>query len=493
MKEPPRGEVLKLLVHLLRGLRGWSQEELASAAGIDESSVSHYERGKTVPSWKTLERLASAVGLSRPFVEACLLPALEAAVQMAAPSPERDDSSLEDPGPDLERILAGSIRSAVAAFLARLEERKSSRERSGPPAAEDRRQAIELWSRLENCKPEERRFLVETCPEFQTWALAERLCHQSSEAASSCVEEALELASLAHEVAGLAILDIAWRSRLEGYTLAFLANAKRVASDLKGAEEAFAQAWNLWKAGTEVFPGLLPEWRLLDLEASLHNDRRRFREALDRLARARAGAPPEAAVRILVKQAAILDQMGEAEQAIKVVREAAPLVDGERDPRLLFGLRFILAANLCALGRHTEAEPLLSEVRELAVALNKNLDLVRVLWLEGRLRSGLGRTREAVDAFEQVRREFTTRKIAYNAALVTLELAELYLAEGRTREVRDLAEEMMWVFRSQGIDREALVALKLFFDAVRTEAATAEMARRAVADLKKARRSASAA
>jgi tetratricopeptide (TPR) repeat protein len=180
----------------------------------------------------------------------------------------------------------------------------------------------------------------------------------------------------------------------------------------------------------------------------------------------------------MVNKAFTLEQMGEAERAVEVLREAAPLVDGRRERRLLFGLRFNLAANLCHLGRYAEAETLLPEVRALAVELRKELDLVRVVWLEAKLAAGLGRQAEASAAFEQVRREFTAREMAYDTALVTLELAELYLKDGRAREVRALAEEMMWVFRSQGIHREALAALQVFFEAVRNEAATAEMARR---------------
>jgi tetratricopeptide (TPR) repeat protein len=245
---------------------------------------------------------------------------------------------------------------------------------------------------------------------------------------------------------------------------------------LTGAEESFAHAWRLWKAGADAAPGLLAEWRLPDREASLHRDRRRFRQALDRLDQARAAAPPEVAGRILVNKASTLDQMGEAEHAIKVLSEAAPLVDGKRHPRLLFGLRFILTANLCHLGRYAEAEKLLPEVRALAVGLRNELDLVRVVWLEGKLAAGLGRHADASASFEQVRREFSAREMAYDGALITLEMAELYLGEGRTREVRALTEEMMWIFRSQGIHREALAALQLFFEAVRKEVATAEMA-----------------
>ena len=488
MKGSPRGEELKLLVRLLRGLRDWEQVELAAAAGMEESSICHYETGKTVPPRKTLERLVAAVGLPMPYVDGCLLPALKTALRLTGQLAEPDLADLENVWAGLGDVLKETARSTVAAFLSTLEEREAL-EQPGTPAAEDRRQAQICWSRLEICTPEERRYLVETCREFQTWAFAERLCHASEDAASDRPDRALELAGLACRVADLSPVSKALRLRLQGYALAYLANARRVANDLPGAEETLGRAWKLWEAGAQADTGLLEKWRLLDLEASLHRGRRRFREALDKLDQARASAPPDAIGRILMKKAYTLDQMGQAELAVEVLREAAPLVDSKREPRLRCVVKFNLAANLCHLGRYAEAESLLPEIQELAAGLRKELDLVRVAWLHGRIGAGLGRTREAATAFEQVRREFTARTMAYDVALVTLELAELYLAEGRTREVRALAEEMMWVFRSQGIQREALVALKLFFDAALSEAATVEMARRVLADVEEARRS----
>ncbi|HKI01889.1 MAG TPA: helix-turn-helix domain-containing protein [Thermoanaerobaculia bacterium] len=477
MEEWAKAEDLKLLVLLLRELGGWDQAGFAAAAGMSTSSICHYETGKTVPPRRTVKRLAATVGLPMSFVEASLLPALKAARAMAVPFPEGDFAELEKPGAELVRALAGTARPALAAFLSTLEEREPW-ERLGPPVEEDRQQALDAWSRLEPCTSEERRYLVETCREYQTWALAERLCHASAEAASDRADRALELAELACRAAELAPGGEAWRSRLQGYALAYLANARRVAGNLPEADETFARAWELWKAGAEAGPGLLAEWRLLGLEASLHRDRRRFRQALDRLDQARAMALPEAAGRILVKKAATLDQMGEAALAIEAVHEAAPFVEGTGEPRLLFGLRFILAANLCHLGRYAEAESLLPEVRALAVALRKELDLVRVVWLDGKLAAGLGRPAEAAASFEQVRREFTAQEIAWDAALVTLDLAELYLKSGRNREVRDLAEEMIWIFSSQEIHREALAALRIFCEAARNEAATAALARK---------------
>lgn len=45
----------------LREQRGWSQTELARAAGMTQSAVARFERGGTVPTLPVLERLAQAL------------------------------------------------------------------------------------------------------------------------------------------------------------------------------------------------------------------------------------------------------------------------------------------------------------------------------------------------------------------------------------------------------------------------------------------------
>ena len=61
----------------------------------------------------------------------------------------------------------------------------------------------------------------------------------------------------------------------------------------------------------------------------------------------------------------------------------------------------------------------------------------------------------------------------------------LWLEEGRTREVRQLAAGLGWIFRAQKIDREALTALALFCEAARRESATVELARQVIADIER--------
>jgi len=83
-------------------------------------------------------------------------------------------------------------------------------------------------------------------------------------------------------------------------------------------------------------------------------------------------------------------------------------------------------------------------------------------------------------ALEQVKRYFTENEIAYDAAVASLEVAILYLEEERTRGVKRLAEELLWVFQGQGVHQEALAALRLFCEAARKEEATVQLTRRVV-------------
>jgi tetratricopeptide (TPR) repeat protein len=307
-------------------------------------------------------------------------------------------------------------------------------------------------------------------------------------AAADDARKALELAELALSIARR-VPDEEGRARVEGYSWACLANARRVANDFDGADAAFARAWDLWQAGGEGDPELAPEWRLLSLEASLRRAQHRFPEALDLLDRARtaAGDDPTAAARILLKKEHVFEVMGDTEGALAVLAEAAPFIEASGDFDLLLRFRFNLADDLCHLERYKEAAELLPRVRELAERQGNALDLIRVVWLDARIAAGQGRTEDAIAGLEQVRRAFADHELPYDAALASLDLAMLWLQAGRTAEVRALAVEMEAIFRAKKIHREALAALLLFCDAAKREAATAELARRVHEYLLKAR------
>ncbi|HEY3566467.1 MAG TPA: helix-turn-helix transcriptional regulator [Thermoanaerobaculia bacterium] len=383
----------------LREERRWTQKELAAARGISSYRViSRYENGEDPLSRKELDTLAALLGFSREAVDALLF------VHSLVSPPRAEESDVpmgltpeELRGIDHAVLSEAWIQSAELRSYLQAETRKRKLEA-------DRRHAGELWDHLKPLPSRERRELVEDSPEFQTWALVERLCLESERAAAGSAERARDLASLALFAAARVQGAASWLSRLQGYAWAYRANAERVANDHPAADRSFARAWELWRAGEDG--GLLPEWRMLSLEASLRRDERRYPEALSLLDRALsvAGADPETRGVILLKTGSVHDQMGDPEGALKALREAAPSVEARGDRRLTFALRFEIAKGLWALERFAEAEKLLPEVRERAIELGNELDLVRVGWLSARVAAGRGRFDEAVSGLEQVRR-----------------------------------------------------------------------------------------
>jgi tetratricopeptide (TPR) repeat protein len=250
-----------------------------------------------------------------------------------------------------------------------------------------------------------------------------------------------------------------------------------VANDPKRAAAAFTKSRELRPAGNQLVSGYFDEGRALDLEASLRRSQRKFDEALALHDRALALSRPENFPYVLLNKAGTLQQAARYEDALEVIAQAQQHTDARTPRRLIFGMRFNEATNLCHLDRYDEAAALLPVVRELADPANA-LDLIRTRWLEGRVALGFGEREEAAAAFEEVRNAFAGRKLPYDMALATLDLAALYLEDGRTREVKALAREMVAIFLAQGVHREATAAARLFARAVAAETATAELARR---------------
>jgi tetratricopeptide (TPR) repeat protein len=194
--------------------------------------------------------------------------------------------------------------------------------------------------------------------------------------------------------------------------------------------------------------------------------------------------------RILLQREHVYERMGDIERALAVLAEAAPVIESCGDARLVFLQRFKTALNLVHHGRFAEAAALWPRVVELAEAQGNRLEQLRVRAMDARLRAGWGERLEAMAIFVEVQREYTRLRLPYDAAQVSLELAALWLAAGRTAEVRELALEMAWIFKAQKIAREALAALRLFCDAAERDAATLELALQVRAEVETARRSA---
>jgi tetratricopeptide (TPR) repeat protein len=355
--------------------------------------------------------------------------------------------------------------------------------------------APDLWRQLQPLPYDQQLRQVEEDGGLQTWALCRLLLRKSLEATSHRPELAVQLAFLAVKIA--VHLDDAydhdWVMDLRALAFAYLGNARRVIGELQSADDAFYEAHSHLRHSGTGNPRV--EAEILDLEASLRSDQRRFGEAvdlLDRVIAAYASEDPEVrdphlAGRALVNKAYTLEHRGDIEPAILALREAMPMIVEERDPRLVLCLKHNLVCFLSAAGLYQEAATLLPEVTDLAQRLGNDLDLTRLRWAEGRVAVGLGKRGAAEEAFKEVQQEFLERDMGYDAALVSLDLAILYAQEGFIQELKQLALDILPAFSSREVHREAMAALLLFQHACQEERLTVELARQLASLLERER------
>ncbi len=78
--------------------------------------------------------------------------------------------------------------------------------------------------------------------------------------------------------------------------------------------------------------------------------------------------------------------------------------------------------------------------------------------------------------------------MGYDAALVSLDLALLYAQENCTEDLKRLAAELMPIFESRDVHREAIVALLMFQRACEEEKLTVALVRKFAEYLRRERR-----
>jgi tetratricopeptide (TPR) repeat protein len=483
--EVDRGAVSRLLaaVFAQRLRLRYGLEHAAGKVGLSARTLQRMEKGESTPRPDTLALLAEKNGFSRRQVER--LQSFLEAHGLA----EAGAGGTIAPRPSFTAEIVAAAMEAVetAAETVVVEPAPAPWEETGKPRLEDRHRADTLWQRFIRKERSAAYRLIRESSAFCIWSFAERLSHESKDAAADSPTEALELARLAVEIARGIRGTTSWRARVLAYALSYLGNALRVCNNLENARVAFAEARKLQENFSTSDPPWLDPSRLSDLEASLCREERRFSEALALLSEALVLAPPGAKERISLKRAATFEQMGDYQSALETLQEAEPHVLAGGTERDLFGLRFNTVLCLVHLEQTARAEELLPQVQELADQLGHALDRLRTRWLAARIAAGLGRTEEAIAGLDRVCAEFlsTDPPLPYDAALVGLDLAVYWLRQGDTAAVRKLAPLLERIFTVQGIRREALSALRLFCQAIRRDAATLELAERAKEELER--------
>lgn len=369
---------------------------------------------------------------------------------------------------------------------------QSSLEVRGEARDRDRARAPKLFIELMRHPVSRQRALIQRTWRFKNYVFGEYLLEQSYQSVfddPSRAEDLAELAlSVAHQLEG-SHYGPALVSDLEARAWAYVANARRVANDFAGADEAMTEAKNWLGQGTD---DILLKARLVALEGALRREQQRFDEA-HRLFEEALGIYREAGEshwenRTLVSVATTYHDTGELEEAIKLLKKVIPTLDAEREPRLLLVAKQNLITNLVEGEQYEEAKKLLPETQRLVQEAGSQLDAVRVRWAAGKIAQGLGRLEEAEKIFNGVRDELVDRSLPYDGALSCLDLAALYAEQGRTGEMKELAEEMLPIFRSRGVHREATAALLVFHQAAQAENASVKLVRQIADYLQEARK-----
>ena len=262
-----------------------------------------------------------------------------------------------------------------------------------------------------------------------------------------------------------------------------LANAYRVAEELWEAERAFANAFKLLERGME---DRLLKARLFELHASLLGTQRKFALALEALdivfALYQEVGDVHLAGRSRITKATYLHSCGRSDEALVLNEQGLSLIDETRDPALPTVAVHNQLSFLVACGNFAEAREFLSRNRHLSDT-GGQVAGIKLRWMEGQIDYGLGRLADAETIFLEVKQDFERVGLGFGEAVAALELALVWMRQGRVAEAEQVVIEAVGVFAALDIRREALAAVHLLKEAFRIRKASVELIAKTVAFL----------
>jgi tetratricopeptide (TPR) repeat protein len=356
----------------------------------------------------------------------------------------------------------------------------------------ERDQLPDLAARLTPLPYRDQRLLLRSDPTFQSWSLCEWLIEESHKLTYADMTAAEQRADLAVTLAGE--LDTGYYGQelvndIQARAWSCVGTVLRILSDLRSADEAFEMAESFVERGTG---DALEEANVLERKAALRRDQQRPGEAHqlleDAIAVYRRYRDFHLVGRSFVQKGRVYGSTHDLDSAIRWLRKGLGLIDPTRERRLELAARHSLMLYLSESGRHQEAWFLLKASRPEFVEYGGELLKLRLRWLEGKIQRSLGLLPEAEAALLEARQGFLRQGIGFNAASVSLDLASLYASQGRSSEMRQIAEEMLPIFRARDVHREAIAALIVFQQAVRMERLSTDLLHEIQAYLRRARK-----
>jgi tetratricopeptide (TPR) repeat protein len=345
----------------------------------------------------------------------------------------------------------------------------------------EREEALALLARL----PGEDWITISGSPGFPwTRGLCLALLERSWDLRHEDPREMLRFAGFACEAADR--LDTRAYGKPEAFDLRARAwgeygNACRVNDDLAMSEWALNRALGYCASGSR---SLILRARLAELVAGLFSHQRQFQPALRALDLAHTlyvrKDQMHEAFRVQISRGIYTGRSGDPEMALLVLAKALMFANHHRiEDRQL---RFVALHNILLFrvehGDFAEARKQLFEMRPLYARYAGAVDSVKLRGIEARIAAGLGDHERAEKGFREVRAEFNNRGQVYHAAIMGLELAAVWLRQGRLPEVKRMIGDVLDIFRSLHVARETIAAVLMVREAVERERATSELIRR---------------
>lgn len=293
----------------------------------------------------------------------------------------RGSTKLDDYGPVFERSIE------------KLQARAAALER-------ERFEAPRLLARLLSLHSGQRRLLFRNSQHFRSWGLFELLIRTGREETFSDPGHAEEILELALEAS--LHLDASFYGRevledMRARIWSYIANARRARMDLQASEDAFRVAFQHLLRGTD---DPLERALLFDLQASLHRSQRQFDRAIRLSSRAistfRKAGDKHRAGRALVNQSVAHAYGGDPARAISLLYKALPLIDGDREPRLMLYALHNLIDDLAMTGRFLEAQRYLTRAHSLYEQFSSPVVQSRRLWVRAKIAQGFGHHDQAI-------------------------------------------------------------------------------------------------
>jgi hypothetical protein len=330
-----------------------------------------------------------------------------------------------------------------------------------PGVRAEQLEAAARWATLEGTPPPLRWKLIATDPRYHTWTLASRFLDAAAETHWQDTPGRLVACRLALAIAERlpeAAYPPGLTQDLLARALGSLADALRLAHQLDAARVA------LRKAGLALRHGAgddLERAGLLRVGASVELASGEPRAAARLLRRAastyRLYGDSHEEGRTLQKLALVLGHDDPA-QGAALARRALELIDPVREPRCELAARHSLAWFLNDRGLGWEALDLLERSRPLYLLCRESQPRLMLPWLEARICRCLGRLEAAERGLAAVWHDFREAGFRQELTLVSLDLAEVYLAQQKARQAVRLLRAFRptlarWRMREEGIAR----------------------------------------